>query len=208
MAADPHPDVLRVQRARPSRPADVVALAADPALVVSATALLVSLRSAPSLLSGLGWALVATGFCVALPYLALVVMLRRGVVSDRHLLVREQRFWPMGVAGLSVVTGCLLLLLVGAPAPLVALVASMVVGLIVMAGVTRWSKASFHTGVVAGSAGVLGFAFGPLTLALTVPLVALVGWARFRSGRHSVGQVVTGGLVGAVSALLVYPLVR
>lgn len=207
MPTQTHPDVLRHQRARPSALADVVAVAADPALVVTATALLVSLQSASSVLSGLGWALLAAGFCVILPYVALLVMLRRRVVTDRHLLVREQRRWPLAVAAVSVVTGFLLLLVLAAPQHLVALVAAMVVGLLVMSVLTHWYKASFHTGVVAGSAGVLALAFGPLTLVGMLPLVALVAWSRVRSGRHSAGQVVVGGLVGATSALIVYPFV-
>lgn len=207
MASDTHPDLLRLQRARPSRLADVVALAADPALVVTATVLLVSLRSASSILSGLGWALLAVGFCVALPYAALLVMLKRRVVTDRHLLVREQRRWPLAVAAVSVVAGFLLLLVLKAPEPVVALVAAMVAGLAVMSMFTHWYEASFHTGVVAGSAGVLALVFGPLTLAGMLPLMTLVGWARVRSGRHSVGQVIIGSLVGAASARLVYPLV-
>ncbi|MEO5744245.1 MAG: phosphatase PAP2 family protein [Terracoccus sp.] len=207
MAPDPHPDVLRLEAARPSAVSDAVAAAADPAVVVTATALLVSVRSATSPLSGLGWALFAIGFCVGLPYVALLVMLRQGTVTDRHLLVREQRRRPLAVAAVSVVTGFLLLLGSGAPRPLVALVAAMAAGLVAMSAVTHWYKASFHTGVVAGSAGVLALVFGPLTLVGMVPLTALVGWARVRSGRHAVGQVLVGGLVGAGSSLLVYPLV-
>ena len=207
MAPDTHPDVLRLQRARPSATADLVSRVADPALVVTATALLVSLHAAPSPLSGLGWGLLATSFCVALPYVALVAMLRQGVVSDRHLLVREQRSWPLAVATVSVVAGTLLLLVSGAPRPLVALVAAMLAGLVVMSAVTHWYKASFHTGVVAGSAGVLALVIGPLTVAASLPLVAVIGWARVRSGRHCAGQVLVGGLVGAASALVVYPLV-
>lgn len=207
MAPDLHPDVLRLQRARPSRLADAVALAADPALVVTAVLLLVSLQTASSMLTGLGWALLAAGFCVVLPYAALLVMLSARVVTDRHLLVREQRRWPLAVAAVSVGTGFLLLFSLGAPKDVAALVAAMVVGLLVMSVFTHWYKASFHAGVVAGSAGVLALVFGPLTLVGTLPVVALVGWARVRSGRHSIGQVITGGLVGAASALLVYPLV-
>lgn len=207
MVPDPHPDVLRLQAARPSTVSDAVSAAADPAVVVTATALLVSMRSAASVPSGLGWALLATGFCVGLPYAALLVMLRQGMVADRHLLVREQRRWPLAVAAVSVVTGFLLLLGLDAPRPLVALVAVIVAGLVAMSAVTHWYKASFHTGVVAGSAGVLALVLGPLTLVVMVPLTALVGWARVRSGRHAVGQVLVGGLVGAGSALLVYPLV-
>lgn len=186
---------------------DAVAAVADPAVVVTLTALLVAVRSATSTSSGLGWAFIATFFCVGLPYIALLVMLRQGAVTDRHLVVREQRRWPLVVAAVSVVTGLLLLLVAGAPRPLVALVAAMVAGLVVMSAVTHWFKASFHTGVVTGSAGVLALVFGPLTLVGMVPLAALVGWARVRSGRHSVGQVFVGGLVGVSSSLLVYPLV-
>lgn len=185
---------------------DAVAAVADPAVVVTVTALLVSVRSAASMWSGLGWALVATGFCVGLPYVALLVMLRQGEVADRHLLVREQRRRPLAVAAVSVVTGFLLLLVLSAPRPLVALMGAMLAGLFVMSAVTHLYKASFHTGVVAGSAGVLALTFGPLTLIGLVPLTVLVAWARVRSGRHTMGQVLVGGLVGAGSSLLVYPL--
>ncbi len=206
MAPDPHPDLLRLQQARPSAVAEALALAADPAVIVTATAFLISLRSASSVFSGLGWALLAAGFCVAVPYAALLLMLRRRLVTDRHLLLREQRRWPLAVAAVSVMIGFALLLSLRAPKEVVALVAAMMVGLVGMSLLTHWYKASFHTGVVAGSAGVLALDVGSLTLVGLLPLVAMVGWARVRAGRHSAGQVIVGGLVGAASALLVYPL--
>lgn len=202
-----HPDLIRLADAGRSRAADLVSVVLDPAWCVLATVTVVSLTSTTTRLGGLLWVLVAALFYVGAPMVILSALLRRGLVLDRHVVVREQRRLPLLGALASFVTGSVVLLLAGAPAPLVALVASMVVGLVLMTGVSAQVKASFHVGVAAGSVVVLGLVLGwPWGVGLS-PLVAAAGWARVRGGRHTPGQVWLGLAIGAASAAVVYPVV-
>ncbi len=179
----------------------------DPAWCVVTTLTVVAVTSTSTVLGAAGWVVLSASFCVGVPMLVLRVLMRRGLVLDRHVVVREQRRLPLAGALLSFVAGTIVLLLAGAPAGVLALVVAMVSGLVVMTLVSLRVKASFHVGVAAGSVVVLGLVLGwPWGLGLS-PLVVAAGWARVRAGRHTVGQVVLGMAVGAASAALVFPVV-
>lgn len=202
-----HPDLTRLADAGRSPAADLVSTVLDPAWCVLATLTVVSVASTSTLLGAALWVLLSAFFCVGVPMLILGTLLRRGLVLDRHVVVREQRRLPLVGALASFVAGTGVLLLAGAPRGVLALVVAMVAGLVIMSIVSLWVKASFHVGVAAGSVVVLGLVLGwPLGLGLS-PLVAAAGWARVRAGRHTVGQVVLGLVVGGGSAALVFPVV-
>jgi hypothetical protein len=74
---------------------------------------------------------------------------------------------------------------------LLATVAPVVIGVLIATAIThglRW-KVSLHLGGIAGSVTVFVLLFGTVLLVLS-PLVALVGWARWRVGAHTVAQAV------------------
>jgi membrane-associated phospholipid phosphatase len=112
----------------------------------------------------------------------------------------------MIVGIVSVFIGLVIINSFGAPRPLVALVASMLAGLVVSLAVTIFWKLSVHTAVVAGAVVVLAFVLGPILL-LTAPAIALIAWARVELGDHTPAQVVVGGVLGAAVAFTTYPLV-
>ncbi|WP_121031881.1 phosphatase PAP2 family protein [Terracoccus luteus] len=200
--------------------ADTVSRVADPAVVVTVSTAFVSVRASGSLPVGLAWGALAVLFCVGLPWVALSLMLRRGVVTDPHLLVREHRRQPLLVAAGSLVVGLVLLSATGAPRPVVAYLCGMLAGLAVMTVVTvTVSKASFHAAVAAGAGSTVAVELGAdasrsaavattvaigVVIALTALAVLLVGWARVRAGRHSTPQVLVGLLVGTAATLAVY----
>lgn len=208
MAFDEHPDVVRLAEASPSRSANRVSAVGDPAILVVLSLVVVALTSTATPWAGLGWAALAALFCVGLPLLVLGVMLRRGLVLDRHVVVREQRSMPLAAALVSVTTGLVLLALTSAPRPVVALVAAMLAGAVPMTVISRWWKVSLHVGVAAGTAVVLVLTLGWWWVLVLVPALLAVAWARVRAGRHTVGQVVVGGVIGLVSAATVFPLLR
>jgi membrane-associated phospholipid phosphatase len=120
--------------------------------------------------------------------------------------IREQRRTPLIVGISSVFVGLVLVSSLGAPKPLVALVASMLAGLVVSLAVTIFWKVSIHTAVVAGAVVILAFTFGPILL-VTAPAIALIAWSRVELGDHTPAQVIVGATLGAVVAFTTYPLV-
>lgn len=202
-----HPDLARLAERTPSRAADTVSRVLDPLVLVTAVSVLVSVASSPHWWAGVGWAALVVTFCAGIPEITLRLLVRSGRAADRQLVRRESRAVPVLVALGSVVVGVVALGLLGAPRPLVALVVTIFVGLLVIGAITRFWKASFHADVAATVAVVLAVMFGPATALVSVPLVALVSWARVRSGRHSLAQVIVGLALGVAVTGVVFPLV-
>lgn len=199
-------DLDRLQAARPSRVADRIAIATDPGIVVGALVLFVAAWATRAVGPTLGWSAATIAFCVLLPYAALALLLRSGRVSDRQIVRREQRLVP-GLAALGcLVAGLVALRFLGAPRDLIVLMVANVAGLVTLLAISRWWKISLHTAVTSGAATIVGVLAGwPWGLALA-PLVAVVGWARWRAGRHTAPQVVVGAAVGALVSGLVFGL--
>ncbi|WP_129838006.1 phosphatase PAP2 family protein [Streptomyces sp. RFCAC02] len=158
-------------------------------------------------LSGTGWGLFAALFCAGLPYTFILLGIRRGKWTDRHVRIRRQRTIPLLAAMLSVLVGIAFLVFLGAPKELLALVTAMLTGLVLTLLVTTCWKVSIHTAVAGGVAVVLTIALGPWA-ALSVFGVALVGWSRITLRDHTPAQVVAGAALGALAAALVFTTMR
>ncbi|MDK1472601.1 hypothetical protein QNO07_04020 [Streptomyces sp. 549] len=159
-------------------------------------------------LTGVGWGLFGAVFAAVFPVLFITFGIRRGTWADRHLGVRQQRLVAMVFIISSVLTGTLLMVLLGAPQAMVALIAAMVATLVVLMAITVAWKVSVHAAVSAGSVAILTLVFhGPHPLVL-LPLVVLVGWSRIALRDHTPAQVVTGALLGALIAGSTFALLR
>ncbi|WP_374224195.1 hypothetical protein [Micromonospora sp. C97] len=190
-----------------SRVARVVTEACAPAVFAALMPLIIALHStAPAVVTGLGWALLAILFCSAVPYAVIWVGVRRGRLTDHHIGVREQRRMPLVYGLLSVLVGLAALVLAGAPRPLVAMVVVMFAVLLIVTAINQLWKLSAHAAVVGGSMSVLTIVFGP-ALIPSLAIVVLVGWSRVRLGDHTIGQVVAGALAGILIAVPTFILI-
>lgn len=172
-------------------------------MLVTLLFVVIGWHSARGGVHGLAWGLLATLFASGIPFAYIVGGVRRGRLTDHHVGVREQRRVPLLVGLASAAGGFSLLSLLGAPRPVLALVAAGVVGLVVAVTVSHWWKMSIHSAVATGTAVILVLTFGPGLLAVT-PLLALVGWSRMRLGDHTAAQVVAGGTIGGLVAGVVF----
>jgi len=177
-----------------------------PANLAVAQLLLVSWHSSPGL-TGLSWGLLTATFCGLIPYGIVVVGVRRGRWTDRHIRVRQQRPVPFLVAIASFLAGLALLVALGAPQELIALVLAMLTCLAATLLVTLWWKLSLHTAAASGTVAILVLTFGPL-LILALPAVGLVAWARIRLGDHTLTQTLAGAALGGLVAATVFILLR
>lgn len=157
------------------------------------------------MLSGLAWAAFTALTIVVVPYCVVLVVAKCLHGSDRHLVRRDHRVVPLAAAGASAAVGTIVLWRLDSPVAVHALVLAMLAGLATMVIVNfLLTKASFHTAVVAGASGVMVIELGARALVPAVVVNLVVAWARWRAGRHSVAQVFTGFVVGALPATLVY----
>jgi hypothetical protein len=185
-----------------NRLARVVTEVFAPAILVAALLLLVGWQA------GSGWwGVPAVVFAAGIPMAYVIRGVRRGRLGDHHIQDRKLRRGPLLFGAVSSLVGTALLLVLGAPRELVALLAAGLCGLVVFAVVTLFWKMSFHTGVAAGTVAVLIVVYGPWAW-LAAPLVPLIGWSRLRLSAHTAPQVIAGALVGAAIAGTVFPVLR
>jgi hypothetical protein len=96
---------------------------------------------------------------------------------------------------------------VDASAKLVALLASIAVGVACGGVITLWWKFSVHAAITVGAATVLLVVLGPALLAAWA-LVAVIAWSRVQVGDHTPAQVLAGVTWGIVVNAAILPLLR
>lgn len=177
-----------------------------PAHLAIGLLLVVGTASGASHLRGLAWGALAALVVGAMPYAWILYSVRRGRLTSRHIPDRAQRILPLALAAVLAGAGLALLVALGAPRQLVALVLAMLAGLAVTAAVTTVWKISIHGAVAGGTAIVLTVVFGPVLL-VSSALVVAIGWSRVQQHGHTIRQVVAGALLGVlVAALFFIPL--
>ena len=167
--------------------------------------LVVGYYGLPTRLAGLLWACASILVLVIPPTLFFSWRLRQGAYSDADVSQRHQRteLYLFALATLIVGTGVLLAL--GLPRPFLALLVSAVaMGLSSMLINSFW-KISVHAGSVSATATVASLYALPLGVALWFGALA-VGWARVRTGNHTIMQVLGGTLLSAVVIVSVFRL--
>lgn len=142
-------------------------------------------------LVGLSWALLCAFLQVVPPTLFFIVRMRQGAYSDEDVSDRTQRneLYLFGLANLA--AGLLILTLLGAPAPMLAMITAALAMSLAASLINLWWKISVHASSM-GSTATLGALYSePLGLALWVCALFL-GWARVRTRNHTPAQVVAG----------------
>lgn len=155
------------------------------------------LLSTPLRRAQVGWsdALVAALFTTIIPWLVLLAAKLRGMVTDMHVTQRRQRHRLYALAAGSILGGLLLLQVMNAGAAMFREVLAILLGLLVVSVVNLWWKVSVHLSVgtyvaLQAADGMGGY------MPVVVAGIAVLSWARIRSGEHTASQVCGGVLVG------------
>jgi hypothetical protein len=154
----------------------------------------------PALIAG-----AVHGVLVSLvPLIYILVMLKRGVITDLHMRNRHERHVPNILAVGGALLAWVILRAFGAPLTLqrLALLDAILLGILGVINV--WWQISAHTAVIFGALTVCGVVFGPRVALGTSPFALAVPWARLYLKRHTIRQVIAGAAVGAALALLVF----
>lgn len=161
----------------------------------------VLLLAQPLLTPGVTWlqAVTATVFTVGLPFALVLVLKRRGSVTDHHVGVREHRAPILIAAAVSLGLGALLLMVLDTPAELFGEIRGVFIGLVLCLLVNLVWKLSVHAAVAAYVALALLAPVPVIGPALALLLVTAVGWSRVRLGDHTSGQVLAGYVAGCVA---------
>ena len=178
---------------RPTRIAELVSAATR--LPLLAVPLFPVVGAASAGVAGLSWALLCLSLTSGLSLAYLAYLVRTGRVIDPGEISQGERAGPLWVvAGLHAGAYALVSLL-GAPAPLRAVLLSYALATLAFALLTPVAKISLHAAGAAGTLVCLLSVFGPWGLPFA-PLLPLVWWARTRLGRHTQPELALGALVG------------
>jgi membrane-associated phospholipid phosphatase len=203
-----HGDPAMAQRIpRRLRVARLVGELLSPPPIIVGLALIVAWDSSPTPGMAIVWGGIAAVFASVLPYAIILGGVRRGRLSDKNISLREERIRFGVVAITSILIGLAVLAAFDAPAELVALLASIVVGVACGWVITLWWKISVHAAIAAGAATVLMLVLGPALLAAW-PLVGVIAWSRVQVGDHTAGQVIAGVALGIAVNATIFPALR
>ncbi len=177
-----------------------------PAPVLVALLLVVGAVSAPSLLSGLGWGLLAATFFSIAPFAGIVWAVVAGRVTDHHVSQRAQRPVIICLSLASFAAGYTTLRLGGAPSTLLDVMIALLAAAVVCLLVTLSWKMSMHMAVAACAAVLLQTVAGAAAW-VGLPVLLLIAWSRIRLQDHTPAQTIAGAVTGALVSGTVYALV-
>jgi hypothetical protein len=150
-------------------------------------------------IAGIGWGLLGALFAAVIPIAFIKYGMKRGKWADRHVGVKQHRLIVMIFIIASVATGIALMVGLGAPRTMTALIAAMLTTLAALMAITTTWKISVHAAVSSGAVAMLAMVYGPIAL-IAYALVALVGWSRIALRDHTRSQVIAGAILGAAVA--------
>ncbi|MFB9275032.1 hypothetical protein ACFFT4_08625 [Cohnella cellulosilytica] len=198
---------MKTQSSAAYRTASLVSFLLHPFVLIVALFMIVSLRFAPTIPRGVLLGAVVSAGSAGAPF----ALIRRGVArgrwSDHDISRREQRLVPFLYTIGCMVCVFAFLLLLAAPLELLATFAGMVCAVaaaLLVTQLARW-KISLHLIGMTGTVLTLALLITPLAYWL-VPLIVLVGWARWRVGAHTPSQALAGAALAAGITFLVYRL--
>jgi membrane-associated phospholipid phosphatase len=154
---------------------------------------------------GLGWAVIAIALLILPPTIYFYFRLFRGHYSDDDISQRHQRnglyFFSIG----TVVLASLALYAVSVPTIFLRLIGASIGTMVLCMLINFVWKVSVHSASIATLA-MLCTRLLPQPLGLTLWIAALaLGWARIRTGNHTIGQVIAGWAIASLSVLMALP---
>lgn len=150
---------------------------------------------------------LAVLFVCVLPFAAVLLLVRLGKITDRHVSDRRQRAPVTAMALLSLLAGLGLLTVVNAPVSVIVTVLAIVGSVVVLGVISVFWKISGHAGAVALSTAIAVLMLGAPWIPLML-LIPAVCWSRVVLRTHTTAQVVMGAVVGGGVAAGLWLLLR
>lgn len=173
----------------------------SPPVIWGAMAFPIAYREALTDQQGLSWALTYIALVCIAPGAYVAWMVKRGQITDLHMRVRTQRIRPLLVTIFCALIATLVLKGMHAPPILTSFTLITVIQIAVMLMITMVWQISMHTMSVSSAVIAAALLFGLGTALLASPLIPIVGAARYSLRRHTLSQLIAGGLLGSVLTL-------
>ncbi len=186
--------------------ARVISNLLSPPMVWAVLVFPMAFRYADSPARALLWGFTYGILVCLMPLLYIMWMVRHGKIGDLHMKERKERMLPFLFSMGCTTIAWQVLRAMGAPPMLPMVAIFTLVELVVMSAITLVWQISMHAMSIGVAVVASGIVFGPATAILLAPLMPIVGIARLKLERHTLGQVVAGLFIGAIIPLLLLPL--
>ena len=175
----------------------------NPFLVSPVLILLLSFESTSSTFDAVKWSLISIAVSILPVFSVIIYLVRKQRLESPFINVRKQRTKIYLVAGVCAGIGSIIFPYLGAPPTLRATFVAGLSAVVIFMCINLLWKISLHTAFITVSVTVLVILYGWIA-AVTVLLIPLVCWARIELKRHSLAQVATGALLGALIVVVVF----
>ena len=155
---------------------------------------------------GLLWGVLCICLTSGLSLLYLVYLTRSGKVSDPRAIPRIERVGPLRVVAALHAAAFVIISLLGGPAELRAALLSYALATLGFVLITPVSNPSLHAAGISGAAVCLAYVFGAWALPAFL-LLPPVLWARLALGRHTLGELMLGVLLGGGGTWVAFHLI-
>lgn len=188
-----------------NRIAFTISVLFNPFLLPLVSILLIVRMSVATTQQGLLWMVIVVLFASVLPMLFILILFRRGQLSDFRLTVREQRAKPLIFSLVSALVGIGILHILNVPREIVWLCIACVINGVVLTLITQVWKISFHSGVAAGCMTGLATLISGQFVYLFI-LLPFIAWARVHRKRHTYLQTIIAAPIAVASTAVVLQL--
>jgi membrane-associated phospholipid phosphatase len=169
---------------------------AQPPLVLSLLLVLAAVRDGGGVTALLPGLVAAVTICLA-PLLVVVILARRGKLTDHHVGDKKQRRPVMLWTLASALVGCGILTLINTPVTVWALIAGILGGILALIIVSPFWKVSGHAMTLGGATISSAMLFGVWSIPFVIA-APLVCWSRVYLKDHTLSQVLAGFVTGLV----------
>lgn len=161
-------------------------------------------RQTQSMLYALKWEIFSS-FFIFLGLILVVLGKKRGIFSDYDLSKRNER-WKFFAIVLSPALLYLFisLFLKGMFFSTTIISFGVILALFMFALVNKFIKPSIHSGVACAYVLSVALLYGPIAFLVTFWMVPVVIWARLSLKKHTVNELLVGGVIGTVITLLTF----
>lgn len=169
---------------------------AQPPLVLSLLLVLAAVRDGGGVAALIPGLVAAVTICLA-PLLVVVILARRGKLTDHHVGDKKQRRPVMLWTLASALVGCGILTLINTPVTVWALIAGILGGILALIIVSPFWKVSGHAMTLGGATISSAMLFGVWSIPFVIA-APLVCWSRVYLKDHTLSQVLAGFVTGLV----------
>ena len=186
--------------------AEIISYVLNPLVILIPVPFFLVFEKTNNLMLSFQWSGISI-FFIFVFFVLIIIGIKFGVFSDLDISKREQRPVLFSIGMALTISYLIFLFLFHAPAILIVGAITIIIGFIVLGIVNMFTKASGHLAVLSAFLTFLVLVEG-WQFILGFLLLPVLAWARIKTKNHTLLQTILGTLVGSLTILAIYVIVK